>query len=264
MLTYRGTAMPETALAFFEPGTKYRTNMFLATSFKSVVAKHFMRLRSCSPALFTDSGVFSSGIPSDIPSDIPCHPGGHAIPSDLYFNHTIPSRPVPPHLSPLHPAPPCHSLDANNGLDTSDQSYRVATIIMIKFQDNYDVPCICVRTTSAPHPHRIPCQRTSAPATSYSSHPAHTRPHLIPTIPPPYPTPQVPCNHVNYIRPQDSAASGEYELLFSAYSAFYVEQIDIHANATVNNPNRQRAPLTPPTTNYNPVCPQYNPSRTPV
>jgi len=34
MLTYRGTAMPAAALAFFKPGTKYRTNMFLATSFR--------------------------------------------------------------------------------------------------------------------------------------------------------------------------------------------------------------------------------------
>ena len=77
MLTYRGTAMPAAALAFFNPGTKYRTNMYLATSFRSVVAKNFMRRRSCSPAPFADQDLVSSDIPSGIPFD----PVGRLIPS---------------------------------------------------------------------------------------------------------------------------------------------------------------------------------------
>jgi len=79
------------------------------------------------------------------------------------------------------------SLNANSDVDVSDPSYRVATMIIIKFQEEEDVPC----------------------------------------------------NHVNFIRPEDSASpQPEYEFLFSAYSAFLVEQVDIHPNATERNPNR--------------------------
>ena len=78
---------------------------------------------------------------------------------------------------------------------------------------------------------------TSTP--SHSSYLTHTRPHPIPFPTIPRRTPQVPCNHVNFIRPEDSASpQPEYEFLFSAYSAFLVEQVDIHPNATERNPNR--------------------------
>ena len=51
--------------------------------------------------------------------------------------------------------------------------------------------------------------------------------------------PLPPCNHVNYIRPEDSAApSPEYEFLFAPYSAFRVEQVDIRKKATLANPHR--------------------------
>ena len=43
MLTFRGTAIPAAALDFFQVGKKYRTNMYLATSFRSKVVKTFMR-----------------------------------------------------------------------------------------------------------------------------------------------------------------------------------------------------------------------------
>ena len=78
----------------------------------------------------------------------------------------------------------------------------------------------------------------------------------------PSPLPQVPCKHVNFIRPEDSASpQPEYEFLFSAYSAFLVEQVDIHPNATERNPNRQRAPLALPlATHRKPMHPPHPPN----
>ena len=71
-VTWRGTALPAQHLSFFALGKKFRSNMFLATSFDDVVARNFMEQARFSALstpflLCSDSHLVALALPSSKP-----------------------------------------------------------------------------------------------------------------------------------------------------------------------------------------------------